>query len=172
MDLLDRLVAVLRALFGDSPPTGGRRSAGSGPGSRPAGGYSSRPVDPDLAAAWDELNDYLGAERRGSGDGASRSGQERGRRERGSGAGYHGSPGGTALPPESLRSDYANLEVPFGADAETVRRSYKRLVLRYHPDRHAGDPEKLRVATEITKKINESFERIRGFQERDGPPSG
>lgn len=158
MDLLDRIAAVLRALFGEASSTEAQRSSGGGAGSRPAGGTSSRPVDPDLAAAWDELNDYLGAERRGTGDGASRGGPGRG-----------GGPRGSAPPPESLRSDYANLEVPFGADTQTVRRSYKRLVLRYHPDRHAGDPEKLRVATEITKKINESFERIRSFQERNGP---
>jgi DnaJ-domain-containing protein 1 len=62
---------------------------------------------------------------------------------------------------ESLRQDYANLEVPFGADIETVKKSYKTLMMRYHPDKHAGNPEKQRVALEITKKINESFERIR-----------
>jgi len=51
--------------------------------------------------------------------------------------------------------------VPFGAEMEEVKRSYKSLVLRYHPDRFAADPEKQKVALEITKKINQSFERIR-----------
>ena len=83
----------------------------------------------------------------------------------GGGRASHGGPR-PGYPPESLRGDYANLEVPFGADSQAVRRSYKRLVLQYHPDRHSGDPEKLRVATEITKKVNQSFERIRSFQER------
>jgi DnaJ-domain-containing protein 1 len=143
MDMLDRIAALLRALFGDAGSTG--RPAGAG-GSRPGSGSSTRPADPDLAAAWDELNGYLGADA---------SGGRRGESARG------------GSPPESLRADFANLEVPFGADGETVRRSYKRLVLHYHPDRHGGDPEKLRVATEITKKVNESFERIRSFQERN-----
>ena len=125
MDMLDRIAAVVRTLFGDAASSS--RTGGSGP------------ADPDLAAAWDELNDYLGA-----------------------------APRRPSLPPESLRADYANLEVPFGADIETVRRSYKRLVLSYHPDRHADHPEKVRVATEITKKVNESFERIRSWQERTG----
>ncbi len=169
MDMLDRIAALLRALFGDAgsterpaSPRGGRSGAGS-----------SRPADPDLAAAWDELNDYLGEDASGgsgqadpSGAGArSGSGSRAGSRD----GGWRGAStrGGSRAgsPPESLRADYANLEVPFGADSETVRRSYKRLVLRYHPDRHAGDPEKLRVATEITKKVNQSFERIRSFQE-------
>lgn len=140
MDMLDRIAALLRSLFADS---GSRdHSTGSAGGTRPSG--SSRPADPDMAAAWDELNDYLGNDTPGSGGGGTRPGSA----------------------PESLRADYANLEVPFGADSETVRRSYKRLVLRYHPDRHGGSPEKQRVATEITKKVNESFERIRAFQER------
>jgi hypothetical protein len=164
VDLLDRLAGLLRALLGDG--TGGGRRAGHGtdsprgPGAdRPSAG---RPADPDLAAAWDELNDYLGDGSVRGGGGRDGSGRDGGSRDdRG---------GGTAAgaPPGSLRQDYANLEVPFGADIETVRRSYKRLVLRYHPDRHAGDPERLRVATEITKKVNESFERIRSHEERSG----
>jgi curved DNA-binding protein CbpA len=66
---------------------------------------------------------------------------------------------------ESLRQDYANLEVPFAADIDTVRRSYKALMLKYHPDKHGGDPQKQKIALEITKKINESFERIRAGHE-------
>jgi hypothetical protein len=156
MDVLDRIAAVLRALFGDAESTD--RPRGSGPGVRPSGGPSSRPADPDLAAAWDELNEYLGADRRETGGGSPHGGDRKDSR----------GPRGSPMPPESLRPDYANLEVPFGADIETVRRSYKRLVLHYHPDRHAGSSEKLRVATEITKKVNQSFERIRSFQERAG----
>jgi hypothetical protein len=157
MDVLDRIAALLRAVFGDADATG--RRAGSFHETGSPRGPSQRPLDPDLAAAWDELNAYLGdesGERRGTGPGADRRADARG-------------PGGPRTPPEALRSDYANLEVAFGADIDTVRRSYKRLVLRYHPDRQGGDPEKIRIATEITKKVNESFERIRSFQERSGP---
>lgn len=160
MDMLDRIAAVLRALFGDAGSRGSRTrdaAGAAGESHRPGGG--GRPADPDLAAAWDELNDYLGADEAGPAPGGGGPSGGDGGRSRSSGA----RPG---VPPESLREDYANLEVPFGADSATVRRSYKRLVLRYHPDRHAGDPERLRVATEITKKVNESFERIRAFQER------
>lgn len=156
MDLLDRIARLLRALFADPPSTG--TTATDHPGAGTRGGGSARSADPDLSAAWEELDDYLGADRASSEAGRSR-GEERTDR-RGSTA--------SARPPESLRGDYANLEVPFGADIETVRRSYKRLMLHYHPDRHGGDPEKLRVATEITKKLNESFERIRAFQEHRG----
>ena len=35
---------------------------------------------------------------------------------------------------------YANLEIPYGSDLETVDRAWKRLLRKYHPDRHATDP--------------------------------
>ncbi len=133
---IDRLASVLRTLLGE-----GR---GSSRGESPdKDGPTFR--DPDLRDAWEELDAYM---RGGPREGPTHAEGRQSRRP---------------PPPvdESLRQDYANLEVPFGADIETVRSSYRSLMLRYHPDRHAGDPEKLRIALEITKKINESFERIR-----------
>jgi DnaJ-domain-containing protein 1 len=104
-------------------------------------------TDPDFRDAWEELNAYLrdadtGHERApGSGPGAAAS-----------------------RVPERLRTDYANLEVPFGAPFERVQQSYRRLMTQYHPDRNASDAERLRIATEIAKKINASYQRIRDFE--------
>jgi DnaJ-domain-containing protein 1 len=66
-------------------------------------------------------------------------------------------------PQEHLRQDYANLELPFKSDLETVKKQYKSLLRKYHPDRFAQDPEKYRYATEVTKKLNESFHRIKEY---------
>ncbi len=159
MDFTDRLAEFLRSLMGNKGDegtgrTGNRSGAGAGyPGSDP--GYR----DPDLRAAWEELEDYM---RGGSGT----AGQPGGAAGERSGPWSRGDGRRRPEPPvdESLRQDFANLEVPFGADIETVRRSYKAMILKYHPDKFAGDPEKQRVALEITKKINESFERIRNRQ--------
>jgi len=68
-------------------------------------------------------------------------------------------------PQEHLRQDYANLEVPFKSDLEIVKKQYKTLLRKYHPDRFAQDPEKYRHATELTKKLNESFHRIKEYHE-------
>jgi DnaJ-domain-containing protein 1 len=134
---IDRLAEFLRGIMGgDETPSSDRGSSAR-----------QRFVDPDLQEAWDELNDYMNTGRETSGH---RTGAGRQRTE---------TP--RYAPDESLRQDYANLEVPFGADMETVRRSYKALILRYHPDKYGKDPQKQKVALEITKKINESFERIR-----------
>ena len=163
MDFIDRLADMLRSLMGDkddehSGRRGSRPEAGPGPGSGDPG-YR----DPDLRAAWEELEDYM---RGGTGE-PGHAGDGRGEnRGAGPGARASGDHQRRPEPPvdDSLRKDFANLEVPFGSDIETVRRSYKALVLKYHPDKFAGDPEKQRVALEITKKINQSFERIRSRQ--------
>jgi len=66
---------------------------------------------------------------------------------------------------KSAEDAYKVLEVaPSATDAE-VRRAYKQLVLKHHPDRVAtlGDDVK-RAAEEKLKRINEAYERIR--QER------
>lgn len=135
-NFFDRLGDLFKGLFSDSG--GGTFSAREERG-RGATGYR----DPDLEQAWKELDEYL------------RTGRDA---PRAAGA----RPRAQTAPDDSLRGDYANLEVPFGADIEEVKRSYKSLILRYHPDRFAADPQKQRIALEITKKINQSFERIRG----------
>jgi DnaJ-domain-containing protein 1 len=131
---IDRLADFIKSLQGRSGPRAGQ------PGTGPF-------VDPDLKDAWKELDDYM---RTGKN-------QEKPRTER------------TEAPPrrppdESLRQDYANLEVAFGADIETVHAAYKKLIMKYHPDKFGGNVEKQKAALEITKKINESFERIRSRQ--------
>jgi DnaJ-domain-containing protein 1 len=130
----DRLGDLVRSFLGEGSS---RPSARRG-----ANPYSD--YDPDMQAAWEELEGYL----RGEEVRTSRT---------------------TDAPPdlerERLRQDYANLEVPFGAPFEEVRRSYRRLLGRYHPDRNAGDPQRLAAATEITQKINVSYHRIEEFEE-------
>ena len=138
-NFFDKLGELFRGLFSEG-------DEGETAGEPPRSGARAGARDPDLEEAWKELDEYL------------RTGRDA---PRTSGANAHGRARASRAPDESLRTDYANLEVPFGAGIEEVKRSYKSLVLRYHPDRFAADPEKQRVALEITKKINQSFERIR-----------
>lgn len=55
---------------------------------------------------------------------------------------------------------YANLEIPYGSDLETARRAWKRLLKKYHPDLHAGDPKKRRVADQLTAELTLAFRHI------------
>jgi DnaJ-domain-containing protein 1 len=56
-----------------------------------------------------------------------------------------------------LRRAYASLEVPYGADFETVRSAYRTLMRKYHPDRHAQTPEKQKAATELAQKLTQAY---------------
>ena len=65
-----------------------------------------------------------------------------------------------SAPDEELRRAYAVLEVPFDADFQTVRRSYRALMRKYHPDRHQGSPEKQKSATELAQKLTAAYRLI------------
>lgn len=124
----------------------------SGDSSGSSRGAGSRYSDPDMQAAWDELEEFLNEDE----DTAARTAGETEDRFRDP---------VVERRRETLRRDYDILEVPYGAPLESVKKSYKRLLRRYHPDRNADDPEKLKAATEITKKINVSYRRIEDFED-------
>jgi len=55
---------------------------------------------------------------------------------------------------------YANLELPYGSDLDAVRNAWKKLLVKYHPDRHCADPEKQRMATELAKGLNHAYREL------------
>lgn len=55
---------------------------------------------------------------------------------------------------------YANLEVPYGSDLETVRKAWKTMLRKYHPDLHSAEPEKARVANELVQGLNHAYEQL------------
>jgi DnaJ-domain-containing protein 1 len=62
---------------------------------------------------------------------------------------------------------YRTLELPVGAGMDDVRRSYRRLVAQYHPDKYAHDPEKYGAATEVARKITEAYNGLKIMLERE-----
>jgi DnaJ-class molecular chaperone len=77
----------------------------------------------------------------------------------------HARPGSGAkmhkpAPESELRLAYAALEVPFGADFATVRKAYRSLMRKYHPDRHGGSPEKQKAATELAQQLTLAYKLI------------
>jgi hypothetical protein len=137
-DIFDRFGDFLKSIFSDA-------------GSDADG--EKRFYDQDMQNAWDELEDYLN-------DGKGKP-NHRARRDKASDNGQQHRRSQTQ---ERLREDYANLKVPFGSPFIEVKKSYKKLLRQYHPDRHAADPQKFKLATEITAKLNQSFDRIEKFE--------
>ncbi len=66
-------------------------------------------------------------------------------------------------PPAHIRKFYANLELPIGADAAEVKTAYRRLLRRYHPDKHAQNPEHAKVASEVTQKLRTAYEGLNEY---------
>ena len=118
-------------------------------GGQPSSRYDAK--DPDMREAIEELDEYLDG--RGSGGASKHPGAESGRTR---------SPS-SAPPNEALRRDYATLETPFAADLPEVRKSYKRLLHKYHPDRFSGDDQKQALANEVTQRLNDAFARIEKY---------
>lgn len=64
-------------------------------------------------------------------------------------------------PDPRLQSCYAMLEIPYGSSLEQSRSAWKRLLKKYHPDLFSSNPEKARIAEEISQELNLAFEDIR-----------
>lgn len=55
------------------------------------------------------------------------------------------------------REYYQTLEVEPGASFTEIRKSYKNLMKKYHPDRFPNDPKRQKTAVELTQKINVAY---------------
>jgi hypothetical protein len=168
MGIFDRLGTVIKSYLGDEETRVFKRSSQEPP-------YD----DPDIQAAFEELNAFLGGKKTGgrsAGEfskteyrrteyttkkGAKYSRTEYARTEWNSPRkdGKTGSPE-TVPVPETLRNDFAELGVPFGAKLQACKTAYKKLLKLHHPDRHASQPDKMRLATEKTARINAAYDRI------------
>ncbi len=61
---------------------------------------------------------------------------------------------------DDLARAYAALEVKPGSDFETVRRAYRNLMRKYHPDHHTASPEKQRAANELAQKLTDAYKLL------------
>jgi DnaJ-domain-containing protein 1 len=69
-------------------------------------------------------------------------------------------PSGPPIGDKRLRELYAQLEVPMGASFEEVKKSFRRLMRKYHPDLHAGNPAKQKTATQLTMSLTQAYNEL------------
>jgi hypothetical protein len=69
-------------------------------------------------------------------------------------------PSGPPIGDKRLRELYAQLEVPLGAPFEEVKKSFRRLMRKYHPDLHAGNPQKHKTATQLTMSLTQAYNEL------------
>lgn len=123
-------------------------------------GYSARELEEELErrrSAHQEVEDAIHGRR--SPEPPPRSGARPANggdtgRANGSGTGAGARIGGEAL---RVQKAYAALEVPVGADFHAVRKAYRTLMRKYHPDHHTETPEKQRAANEVAQRLTEAY---------------
>jgi DnaJ-domain-containing protein 1 len=112
--------------------------------------------DPDLDAAYDELEEFLNSGKGGQQKSYAWSDTHTNTEKKAS---------SKPSIPESLRKDFDELELPFGASEEECKAAYKRLLKIHHPDRHAGHPGNMKKATEKSSRINAAYQRIETWRQ-------
>lgn len=55
---------------------------------------------------------------------------------------------------------FETLGLPYGTPYEEVKKTYRRLMREYHPDKHSESPEAEKLATEKTQEITVAYELI------------
>jgi DnaJ-domain-containing protein 1 len=134
MGIWNRLENVIKSYLNDDAPQSGSY------------GRTNRSHDPDLDAAYEELNDFLRGGASASSDTGREAAGEKREKER--------------PVPGEIREDFTELGLAPGATAEECKAAYKKLLKIHHPDRHADHPGNMKKATEKTARINSAYRRL------------
>ena len=52
---------------------------------------------------------------------------------------------------------YRVLDLEIGAEMSQIKSSYRQLMRKYHPDMHAGNPQKQKAATELSMRVTTAY---------------
>jgi DnaJ-domain-containing protein 1 len=74
-----------------------------------------------------------------------------------SSSGSSGRPPKPGTPAAELAEWYRVLDLQPGADMAQIKTSYRQLMRKYHPDMHAGNPQKLKAATELSVRVTSAY---------------
>ena len=55
---------------------------------------------------------------------------------------------------------YRILDLQPGADMAQIKTSYRQLMRKYHPDMHAGNPQKQKAATELSMRVTTAYNSL------------
>ena len=70
---------------------------------------------------------------------------------------------GSARPPKPGSADaqvaewYRVLDLSVGADMSQIKSAYRQAMRKYHPDMHAGNPQKQKAATELSMRVTAAY---------------
>ncbi len=61
---------------------------------------------------------------------------------------------------------YRVLDLSPGADMAQIKTSYRQLMRKYHPDMHAGNPQKMKAATELSMRVTTAYNSLLSYLEK------
>ena len=71
---------------------------------------------------------------------------------------------------DEWKQAYDLLDVPPASSPESIKKAYRRLIKRWHPDRYRSGTPAYDEATQMTKQINEAYSQISSAPLRFGNP--
>ena len=89
--------------------------------------------------------------------GAGSSGSSSSSGSSGSARGYGGRPPRPGSSEAQLLEWYRVLDLQIGADMVQIKTSYRQMMRKYHPDMHAGSPQKQKAATELSMRVTTAY---------------
>jgi len=63
--------------------------------------------------------------------------------------------------PETVRKAYATLELPQNADLAAVKKAYRALMRKYHPDRFTRSDEKAKTANDLAQRLTQAYDILK-----------
>jgi len=142
MGLMDRLGSVIKSYLSDfgSDPFGG---------SSPRGRFERKNSDPDIDAAYEELDEFLNKDKKEKQPGQAEQAEQ-------------GEQKGRPVPKE-LFPDFAELGLSHEATFEQCKSAYKELLKIHHPDKHSTHPDNMKKATEKSARVNAAYRRLENW---------
>jgi DnaJ-domain-containing protein 1 len=61
---------------------------------------------------------------------------------------------------------YRVLDLQLGADMAQIKTAYRQMMRKYHPDMHAGSPQKQKAATELSMRVTTAYNGLVGHFEK------
>jgi len=61
---------------------------------------------------------------------------------------------------------YRVLDLSVGAELPAIKTSYRQLMRKYHPDMHAGNPQKQKAATELSMRVTAAYNGLVSYIEK------
>lgn len=70
---------------------------------------------------------------------------------------------------DKIAKYYKVLDLPYGADFEQVKASYRKLIRKYHPDLHGSSPQKQKAANELTVQVTQAYNELEIHLKKQNP---